>query len=97
MKKISEKEYDILESNILDALQDDSEFPGELATGELLERISGHKVVCYDHYIDDGCDEDEEDEYVMCAAYEIKDINVYVRVYYGDNTGLIGYVEVTQQ
>lgn len=96
MKKISEEEYKSLKRKIWDSLPSDSEFPGELETEELLERLSGYKANCYDHYIDDGCDEGE-DEYIMCAAYEIKDTDVYVRVYYGDNTGLIGYVEVTQR
>ena len=62
MLKITEEEYKDLKRKIWDNLPTDSEFPGELETEELLERLSGHKVNCYDHYIDDGCDEGEEDE-----------------------------------
>lgn len=63
---------------------------------EYLEEITGHKAEWYDTDIDDGADDDEtEDTYVMKACFEIADINTIVRVYYGDVTKEIGYVQVS--
>ena len=45
----------------------------------------------YDTKIDDGCDEDEEDEYVMVSCFESTK-NEIVKVYYGDITMKIGCV-----
>lgn len=45
----------------------------------------------YDTKIDDGCMEDEEDEYVMVSCFE-STRNEVVRIYYGDNTMIIGDV-----
>jgi hypothetical protein len=55
----------------------------------------------YDQYIDDGCDYDEEiggDKYVMCSAFRAVDYKnpIVVRIYYGDVTEEIGYVEIHQ-
>lgn len=48
----------------------------------------------YDQCIDDGADGDEtEDKYVMKACFEFKEIDGEVRIYYGDVTEEIGYVD----
>ena len=60
-----------------------------------LTELVGYKARCYDTKIDDGIDdEDDEDEYVMLSAFEFEGSNIIVRVYYGDNTGEIGYVTI---
>ena len=60
-----------------------------------LYRIVGIKCNCYDVCIDDGADDDEtEDEYIMRAGFEFEDNELYVRVYYGNVTKEIGYVDV---
>ena len=54
-------------------------------------------MVWYDTVIDDGADDDEtEDQYVMRACFESERGDVVVRVYYGDVTEEIGYVDVTE-
>ena len=99
-KIMTEREYQspedkiLLENRILDAIPTGSEFDGCLNIAERIEAATGHKAVCYDQYIDDGCGEDEEDTYVMCAAFNVEDTDMTVRVYYGDATEIIGYVEV---
>ena len=85
---MTEREYQspedriLLENRILDAIPTGSEFDGCLNIAGRIEAATGHKAVCYDQYIDDGCGEDEEDT------------DMTVRVYYGDATEIIGYVEV---
>ena len=59
-----------------------------------LTELVGCRVRCYDTKIDDGVDGDSEDEYVMLSAFEIDNSNIIVRVYYGNNTGEIGYVSI---
>lgn len=62
-----------------------------------LSRIVGKPCVCYDSKIDDGADDDEtEDTYVMKDCFEFKDSPITVRVYYGDVTREIGYVDVSE-
>ena len=74
-----------------------AKFLGCERVAEMLEEISGMKARCYDQYISDGADDDEtEDEYVMCASYELEDNVTTVRVYYGDVTMEIGYVDVSE-
>lgn len=45
-----------------------------------------------DEKIDDGCDDDEDDNYVMMRSYDFtyKGVDFYIRLYYGDCTGLVG-------
>ncbi len=54
------------------------------------------KVRFVDEKIDDGCDDEgSEDEYVMMRSYNVG--NHYVRIYYGNNSGTIGDVSVSNQ
>lgn len=46
-----------------------------------------------DEKIDDGCD-DGEDTYVMMRSYDVD--KYYVRIYYGNNSGIIGCVDVEE-
>jgi len=63
-----------------------------------LTEIVGKQARCYDKYIDDGADDDEtEDQYVMCLSFEFENSDLTVRIYYGDVTREIGYVEVTNE
>lgn len=57
----------------------------------------GCKVKWGDSGIDDGCDDDDEDEYVMYQSCDITDINnesTWVKFYYGNNTYKITYIEI---
>lgn len=69
-------------------------FTSEEEIEQELTALVGHRVRCYDTKIDDGVDGDSEDEYVMLSAFEIDGSNIVARVYYGNNTGEIGYVSV---
>lgn len=74
---------------------DGREFTTEEDIEKELTELVGHKAHCYDTKIDDGVDdEDEEDEYVMLSAFEFDDINIIVRMYYGDVTNEITYITV---
>lgn len=74
---------------------DGREFTTEEDIEKELTELVGHKAHCYDTKIDDGVDdEDEEDEYVMLSAFEFDDINIIVRMYYGDVTNEITYISV---
>lgn len=57
---------------------------------DILSRFG--KVKFVDEKIDDGDDGDGEDEYVMMRSYNVG--KKYVRIYYGNNTGKIGCVDV---
>lgn len=71
------------------------EFTTEEDIEKELTELVGHKAHCYDTKIDDGVDdEDDEDEYVMLSAFEFDDINIIVRMYYGDVTNEITYITV---
>ena len=51
------------------------------------------KVRFVDESIDDGIDDDDsEDEYVMMRSYDVG--KIHVRIYYGDNSGLIGCINI---
>lgn len=66
-------------------------------TTEKLTELVGKQARCYDSCIDDGADGDEtEDSYVMKDCYEFEGSNLRVRIYYGDVTREIGYVDVTE-
>jgi hypothetical protein len=84
--------FEMIEDAII--LGVDGKFLGETKTVELLSEITGMKARCYDHYIDNGCRDDEEDDYVKCAAFDFENSDITVNIYYGDNTLEIGYVEV---
>jgi hypothetical protein len=74
-----------------------AKYPGELATEELLSNLVGLEMYCYDGWIADGADDDEtEDEYVRAAGFTDESQTITVRVYYGDVTGEIGYVDVDE-
>lgn len=74
-----------------------ADFPGVQETEELLTKIIGLETVWYDTCIDDGADDDEtEDQYVMRACFSTEHNEVIVRVYYGDVTEEIGYVDVAE-
>jgi hypothetical protein len=74
-----------------------SEFMGEDETATELANIVGSECRCYDAGIDDGVDDDEtEDSYVMYASFKFADKPMIVRIYYGDVTEEIGYVEVKE-
>lgn len=58
---------------------------------DTLEKAIGQSVHCYDDYIDDGiADEECDDEYLMCMAFEIVGTETTIRIYYGNNTRIIG-------
>lgn len=70
-------------------------FTSEEEIEKELTELVGCRARCYDTKIDDGVDaEDSEDEYVMLSAFEFDNSNIIVRVYYGNNTGEIGYVGI---
>ena len=73
-----------------------STFTSETEIGEIISKYAGAPARCYDADIDNGCNDEEEDNYVMYACYEIDGYNTIVRVYYGDVTGKIGYVTVDE-
>jgi hypothetical protein len=74
-----------------------ADYPGALETENLLSEIIGVEMYCYDSVIDDGADDDEtEDQYVMRDCFTDAAGSVTVRVYYGDVTGEIGYVDVDE-
>ena len=69
-------------------------YDGINATEEILSNIVGQAVKHYDTCIDDGVDEDEaEDTYVMRACFTNEN-NITIRIFYGDVTEEIGYVDV---
>lgn len=73
-----------------------STFTSETEIGEIISKYAGAPARCYDADIDNGCNDEEEDNYVMYASYEIDGYNTIVRVYYGDVTGKIGCVTVDE-
>lgn len=62
-----------------------------------LEELVGKECSIYDSVIDDGADGDEtEDHYIMRDCFEFEDSPLTVRIYYGDVTREIGYVDVSE-
>jgi len=68
------------------------------------EAVENLEMVCdsvkfVDEKIDDGCDESEEDSYVMMQSYDISkdNYNYYLRLYYGDVTREIGSIEIVER
>ena len=75
-----------------------TDYPGVEDLKEKLMELTGRKMKWYDSWIDDGADgDDTEDEYVMGVGYESTDGKVTVRVYYGDVSEEIGYVDVDDE
>ena len=73
------------------------DYPGVDDIEKELTALVGQEMVWYDTVIDDGADDDEtEDQYVMRACFESERGDVVVRVYYGDVTEEIGYVDVPE-
>lgn len=74
-----------------------ADFPGVMETEQILSDIIGRPVHWYDTLIDDGVDDDEtEDQYVMRACFSTDKSDITIRVYYGDVTEEIGYVDVSE-
>ena len=74
-----------------------SDFMGVEDTENLLAEIVGEPVLWYDTKIDDGADDDEtEDTYVMRACFATQKGDITIRVYYGNVTEEIGYVDVAE-
>jgi hypothetical protein len=91
--KAMKKTFKQLEQEIRKALV--GKYAGETATEEILTKICGQKVSCYDSVIDDGVDDDDtEEEYVMRDCFSTADDKITIRIYYGDCTMEIGYVSV---
>lgn len=80
---------DELEQKILETIGDEY---CECEIEEGLSELLGTKVSWYDGGIDDGAD--GEDEYVMKACFEVEGTDITIRVYYGNNTLEIGYVDI---
>lgn len=74
-----------------------SDYMGCDETERLLSEIVGRSIIWYDTVIDDGADDDEtEDQYVMRACFSTGRGDITIRVYYGDVTEEIGYVDVSE-
>ena len=74
-----------------------SDYMGCDETEKLLSELVGKEVSWYDTVIDDGVDEDEtEDQYVMRACFSTDNDDIIIRIYYGDVTKEIGYVDVAE-
>ena len=62
-----------------------------------LTKLVGQPMTQYDDCIDDGADGDEtEDQYVRRACFTTETHGLSVRIYYGDVTMEIGYVDVSE-
>ena len=88
---------------ILTAEQQDAIFfaltDNSLSSDEIKEEISkvtNTSVKFVDEKIDDGCDDNSSDDYVMQASYKADEYDGYIDVYYGNNTRIIGYVAFTE-
>ena len=74
-----------------------SDYMGADDTENLLSEICGEPIRMYDNKIDDGADDDEtEDTYVMMAGFTNRTHSLTIRVYYGDVTEEIVYVDVSE-
>lgn len=77
---------DIIESLIGDIYHNDERVK------EIVRKVTGMECRCYDSCIDDGCDDDEPDNYVMKDCFSIDEEGITIRIYYGDVTAEIGYI-----
>jgi hypothetical protein len=74
-----------------------SDYRGVGETEEILSEICGEPITWYDTCIDDGADDDEtEDSYVMKVCFSNRDDSIIIRIYYGNVTEEIGYVDVAE-
>lgn len=83
--------YEHLSKKVSDQF-DDAQWLGIKHTCKKLSEIVGKECKCYDHCID-NCSDDEEDTYVIKACFEFSNSPIKIRMYYGDNTEKIGYVD----
>ncbi|MCQ2232477.1 MAG: hypothetical protein MJZ30_11580 [Paludibacteraceae bacterium] len=82
------------ENGLLQEIIDNFEMYDEHEIKSILEQHGASIRFC-DSGIDDGCDEDEEDSYVMYSSCDITDCNRKTRsfkFYYGDVTSVIGWI-----
>lgn len=85
--------YDKLSDKVCDKFHN-TIWLGEEETCEVLTELVGKECECYDHCIDDCTGEDdEEDRYTIKACFRFKNSPVKVRMYYGQDTEQIGYVD----
>lgn len=89
MKKTFEQISREIQETFVDEIYD-----GVTDTEEILTEIVGKNVSMYDSKIDDGADDDEDDNYVMCDCFSTDDDSITIRIYYGDETRVIGCVDV---
>lgn len=88
MKEISNEIKNDIYSQLIN-----TEYLREEEMEKKLSQMVGEKARCYDDYIDEGIDdEDVEDEYIYCGAFEFENTNLIVRVYYGNVTGEITHI-----
>ena len=92
--------FNIIKMNLTEKIQTEligSDYRGINETEKMLSDICGEQMTHYDTCIDDGADDDEtEDEYVMKSCFSNRDDSIIVRIYYGDVTEEIGYVDVAE-
>lgn len=88
------KSFEQIEQEIIDKFIG-SNYKGVTETKEILTKICGQDVSCYDSGIDDGID-DSEDEYVMRDCFTTADNKMSIKINYGERTMDIGYVSVTE-
>ena len=72
----------------------DNNFSGIINTIDKIKELVNLDAECYDQYIDDGAD-GADDNYVMCASFELEN-GIIMRIYYGDVTNIIGYVDIIE-
>ena len=74
-----------------------SDYKGVSETEKILSDICGEPITWYDTCIDDGADNDEtENQYVMKACFSNNNDSIIIRIYYGNVTEEIGYVDVVE-
>ncbi len=72
-----------------------SDYMGVNETEKFLTELVGRNVSWYDTTIDDGVDEDETlDQYIIRACFSTDNDDLIIRIYYGDVSEEIGYVDV---
>jgi len=84
--------YDHLREKVCEKF-DDTHWLGAKHTCKILSEIVGKECRCHDHCIDDRCGDDDEDIYVIKACFDFSDSPIKIRLYYGDITEKIGYVD----
>ena len=88
MKEISKEIKDSIYNEFIE-----TKYLGEEEMENKLSQMVGEKARCYDDYIDEGIDdEDVEDEYLYCSAFEFENTNLIVRIYYGNVTSEITHI-----